>query len=58
MQTQIHNQIAVDHMLVTFCINVWPLLGFETLKRISHHKMKAFVYLKRTESLRMQMMVE
>lgn len=59
MQTKTHNQIAVNHTLVSvICINVFPLLGFETLKCISHHKRKEFLSLKGTESLRMLMMVE
>lgn len=59
MQTKTHNQIAVNHTLVSvICINVFPLLGFESLKCISHHKRKELVYLKGTQSLRMLMMVE
>lgn len=59
MQTKAHNQMAINHTPVSvICINVFPLPGFESLKCISHHKRKEFVYLKGTESLRMLMMVE
>lgn len=58
MQNKTHHQIAVNHTLGRVCINVFPLLGFEILKCLSHQQMKGFVYLKGTESLRMQMMVE